>query len=248
MSSTRKQAFGTGGRDGFCKGYQNGSGRRRIRQNRAGKCARHSSAYETVLGSGAVTVFNQQRDVIDIMYRNTEFLAEESCGRCTPCRMDLKPCLKSLEAVQGRRSSGGYRSTGGFVEGNVRLCVVRARSDNSPAGSGHSEVFPEGIRNTHRAVCIFKDSQRSRIGPGAGVIPMPTKTVHKPSLTRYSCPYCPEIFDTYEKIKSHMLCNHRTDPLPEPEGTIHVTITARNTNIRSNRIGRSTISFTTYLV
>ena len=43
-------------------------------------------AYESVLGSGAVMVFNQTRDVIDAMYRNMEFLAEESCGRCTPCR------------------------------------------------------------------------------------------------------------------------------------------------------------------
>jgi NADH:ubiquinone oxidoreductase subunit F (NADH-binding) len=42
--------------------------------------------YENVLGAGAVTVFDRTRDVIDIIYRNTEFLAEESCGRCTPCR------------------------------------------------------------------------------------------------------------------------------------------------------------------
>ena len=40
-------------------------------------------SYETVLGSGAVTVFDESRDVIDIMLRNTEFLAEESCGKCT---------------------------------------------------------------------------------------------------------------------------------------------------------------------
>jgi NADH:ubiquinone oxidoreductase subunit F (NADH-binding) len=43
-------------------------------------------AYETTLGAGAVVVFNGTRDVIDAMCRNMEFLAEESCGRCTPCR------------------------------------------------------------------------------------------------------------------------------------------------------------------
>ena len=31
-------------------------------------------SYETILGAGAVTVFNQTRDVIEMMYRNTEFL------------------------------------------------------------------------------------------------------------------------------------------------------------------------------
>jgi NADH-quinone oxidoreductase subunit F len=53
-------------------------------------------AYENVLGSGAVTVFNQTRDVIDVMYRNTEFLAEESCGRCTPCRDGSEAMLEIL--------------------------------------------------------------------------------------------------------------------------------------------------------
>jgi NADP-reducing hydrogenase subunit HndC len=43
-------------------------------------------SYETVLGAGAITVFDQTRDVIDVTYRNMEFMAEESCGRCTPCR------------------------------------------------------------------------------------------------------------------------------------------------------------------
>ena len=43
-------------------------------------------AYEQVLGSGAVIVLNRQRDILDVVYRNMEFLADESCGKCTPCR------------------------------------------------------------------------------------------------------------------------------------------------------------------
>jgi NADH-quinone oxidoreductase subunit F len=53
-------------------------------------------AYETILGSGAVTVFNQTRDVLDVMYRNMEFLAEESCGRCAPCRDGSEAMLEIL--------------------------------------------------------------------------------------------------------------------------------------------------------
>jgi len=56
-------------------------------------------SYETVLGSGAVTVFNEKRDVIDIMLRNTEFLAEESCGKCTPCRDGTEAMLEILERM-----------------------------------------------------------------------------------------------------------------------------------------------------
>jgi NADH:ubiquinone oxidoreductase subunit F (NADH-binding) len=43
-------------------------------------------AFEGVLGAGAVTVFNTNRSVIEATLRNMEFLAEESCGKCVPCR------------------------------------------------------------------------------------------------------------------------------------------------------------------
>jgi len=56
-------------------------------------------SYESVLGSGAVTVFNESRDVIDIMLRNTEFLADESCGKCTPCREGTEAMLEIFERL-----------------------------------------------------------------------------------------------------------------------------------------------------
>ena len=43
-------------------------------------------SFETVLGSGAVVVFDESRDVIDFVHRTMGFLNEESCGKCTPCR------------------------------------------------------------------------------------------------------------------------------------------------------------------
>jgi len=54
-------------------------------------------AFEAVLGAGAVTVFNQSRDVIDIMFRTMEFLKEESCGKCTPCRQGTEVMLEMLD-------------------------------------------------------------------------------------------------------------------------------------------------------
>jgi NADH-quinone oxidoreductase subunit F len=53
-------------------------------------------AYESVLGSGAVVVFDRSRDVIDAMFRNAEFLADESCGRCAPCRDGCEAMLDIL--------------------------------------------------------------------------------------------------------------------------------------------------------
>jgi len=54
-------------------------------------------AFEAFLGAGAVTVYNTSRDVIDIIYRTMEFLAEESCGKCTPCRQGTEVMVEILE-------------------------------------------------------------------------------------------------------------------------------------------------------
>jgi len=54
-------------------------------------------SFETVLGAGAVTVFDKSRDMIDIVCRTMEFLAEESCGKCTPCREGTEAMAGILE-------------------------------------------------------------------------------------------------------------------------------------------------------
>ncbi len=54
-------------------------------------------AFENVLGAGAVIVFDESRDVIDIVHRTMEFLTEESCGKCTPCRQGTEVMLEVLE-------------------------------------------------------------------------------------------------------------------------------------------------------
>jgi len=37
--------------------------------------------------------------VIDVMYRNMQFLAEESCGKCTPCREGTEAMVEVLERL-----------------------------------------------------------------------------------------------------------------------------------------------------
>jgi NADH:ubiquinone oxidoreductase subunit F (NADH-binding) len=56
-------------------------------------------SYETVLGSGAVTVLDESRDVIDFVYRTVEFLSEESCGKCAPCREGTEVMMEIFERL-----------------------------------------------------------------------------------------------------------------------------------------------------
>ena len=49
---------------------------------------------------------------------------------------------------------------------------------------------------------------------------------------KYSCPYCASVFESYEAIKTHVLADHKEEPLPEPEGTIHITINGQKYTIQ----------------
>ena len=64
-----------------------------------------SLAFETILGAGAVTVFDESRDMIDIVYRTMEFLTEESCGKCTPCRQGTEAMLEILDKFNQNKGS-----------------------------------------------------------------------------------------------------------------------------------------------
>ena len=54
-------------------------------------------SFETILGAGAITVMDESRDTVEIVYKTLEFLAEESCGKCAPCREGTEVMLKILE-------------------------------------------------------------------------------------------------------------------------------------------------------
>jgi NADH-quinone oxidoreductase subunit F len=44
------------------------------------------SELRTMLGSGAITVFDEDTDPLLVSWRLAKFYAHESCGKCTPCR------------------------------------------------------------------------------------------------------------------------------------------------------------------
>ena len=66
-----------------------------------------SLSFETVLGSGAVTVFDENRDLIDMIYRTMEFFAEESCGKCAPCREGTQVMIEVLGRLAKGEGSDG---------------------------------------------------------------------------------------------------------------------------------------------
>ena len=91
-------------------------------------------SYETALGSGAVVVFDESRDVIDFVYRTMEFLNEESCGFCTPCREGTEVMMEIL----GRLVKGdGVEEDLGALED-----LSNAMMASSMCGLGQTAAIP----------------------------------------------------------------------------------------------------------
>ena len=62
-------------------------------------------AFETVLGAGGVIVFDESRDVIEMVKKNAEFFEEESCGKCFPCREGTKRLLEIMTRLSDGEGS-----------------------------------------------------------------------------------------------------------------------------------------------
>ncbi len=61
------------------------------------------------LGSGVVMVFDETRDMRDVLKRLGKFFAHESCGKCYPCQMGTQRQLEILErAAKGKTLSEDF--------------------------------------------------------------------------------------------------------------------------------------------
>ncbi len=59
------------------------------------------------LGSGVITVFDETRDLTDIVLRLAHFFAEESCGKCYPCQIGTQRQLEIMQRAAQRRLLAG---------------------------------------------------------------------------------------------------------------------------------------------
>ncbi|MFC1994196.1 NADH-quinone oxidoreductase subunit F [Chloroflexota bacterium] len=111
-----------------------------------------SLSFETVLGAGAIIVFDESRDVIDIVYKTMEFFAEESCGKCAPCRQGNEALLEIL----------GHFSRGQGLSGDIKTLqdVSSAMMLSSLCGLG--QASPNVVIDTLE---YFPDAYESRIMP-----------------------------------------------------------------------------------
>ena len=107
-------------------------------------------SYETVLGSGAIMAFNSSRDVIDFVFHTVEFLNEESCGECTPCREGTEVMVEILGRLA--RAEG--------VADDVRVLEELSRVMMASSLCGLGQAAPVPVLDTLK---YFRSDYENRI-------------------------------------------------------------------------------------
>ncbi len=65
--------------------------------------------YGAIMGSGGMVVMNEHTCMVDLAKYFMEFIQNESCGKCIPCREGTKRMLEILQAItRGRREEKEY--------------------------------------------------------------------------------------------------------------------------------------------
>ena len=65
-------------------------------------------AYEDISTGGSVIVFGPGRDMLDVAQNFLEFMVEESCGQCTPCRYGNPTLLEGVQMLRAGSCSAAY--------------------------------------------------------------------------------------------------------------------------------------------
>ncbi|MDO8691260.1 MAG: NADH-ubiquinone oxidoreductase-F iron-sulfur binding region domain-containing protein [Dehalococcoidia bacterium] len=107
-------------------------------------------AFEAVLGAGAIIVYNNSRNAVEIALRTMEFFVEESCGKCTPCREGTQVMAETLGRImqgQGREKDLTDLLDLSEVMGLASLC-------------GLGQAAPNCIVDTYQH---FEDEYRARL-------------------------------------------------------------------------------------
>jgi len=123
--------------------------------------------YGSMMGSGGVIVMDDRTCMAEVARYYTNFLAEESCGKCTPCREGLRRMLEILTDI----------TAGNGREGDVELLeeIAVTMQEASLCGLGKTAANP--VLSTIKYFKDEYDAHINRKNCPAGICPALTKFI-----------------------------------------------------------------------
>ncbi|MEJ2186152.1 MAG: NADH-ubiquinone oxidoreductase-F iron-sulfur binding region domain-containing protein, partial [Gemmatimonadota bacterium] len=112
-----------------------------------------AGAVGATIGSGAVVVFDEHTDIVDIVLRIAEFFRSESCGQCVPCRVGTVRQEEALARLAGGRARGG-------ADLEVQLLgeIGTAMKDASICGLGQTAY--SAVESAMKHLGLFQEAQQ----------------------------------------------------------------------------------------
>ncbi|NLN35393.1 MAG: NADH-quinone oxidoreductase subunit NuoF [Candidatus Cloacimonetes bacterium] len=103
-----------------------------------------------MMGSGGVIVMNEEKCMVNVAKFFMDFCVEESCGKCSPCRIGLKQMLEILERI----------TTGYGREGDIEELQRLGESISKLSLCGLGQTAPNPVLSTIR---YFRDEYEAHI-------------------------------------------------------------------------------------
>ena len=106
----------------------------------------------SMMGSGGMIVLDEDNCMVDVAKFYMEFICDESCGKCTPCRIGTKRLLEMLTKI---------------TEGNGTMemleCWTRWKSSATKSGTALSAVSDRRLRIRFSPRCGISEMSMKRI-------------------------------------------------------------------------------------
>jgi NADH-quinone oxidoreductase subunit F len=97
-------------------------------------------ALGAIMGSGGLIVMDEDSCMVDMARFFLEFIQEESCGKCVPCRVGTKRMLEILERI----------CSGKGVEGDIEKLIALGEQIKDTALCGLGQTAPNPVLSTIR--------------------------------------------------------------------------------------------------
>jgi len=112
-----------------------------------------SIAYEDIATGGSFMIFNEQRDLLEVVFNFATFFVHESCGFCTPCRVGTSLIKKRMKKVLKQNATGDdieTMQTIGTLMRNTSHCGLGATAANPILDliNKFPDVYEERLRST----------------------------------------------------------------------------------------------------
>jgi NADP-reducing hydrogenase subunit HndC len=104
----------------------------------------------SMMGSGGMIVMDEDNCMVDIARFYLDFIVDESCGKCTPCRVGTKRMLEILNRIVNGQGK----------EGDIEKLEELAQTIKSTALCGLGQTAPNPVLSTLR---FFRDEYEAHI-------------------------------------------------------------------------------------